>query len=57
MSTNTAHAVLQHIARLEQEAARLERLQERVHAGHRRALPANAARKPPRRPHRRRNRR
>ena len=57
MSTHTAHDVLQHIARLEHEGARIERLQERVHAGHRRALPANAARKAMRGPRRRRNRR
>jgi hypothetical protein len=50
MPTHTAQTVLQHIARL-------ERVRDRVEAGHRSALPANAARKPRRGPRRRRNRR
>jgi hypothetical protein len=57
MPTRTAHAVLQHIADLERQAARLERLQGRLHAGHFSAVPANAARKAQRGPRRRRRRR
>ena len=48
MPTHTAHDVLQHIARLEREAARIARLHARDD-GHRSARPANAARKPRRR--------